>query len=113
MAEAECLFCRIARGDAPVKIIWQNDDYFAIKDKYPKAPIHLLVIPKDHVSKNEKMRGSDQSHWGPLMAAVFEVVRLKKLTETGYKVVSYGAGYNHFDHEHVHVMGGGSKQPVE
>ncbi len=101
----------MSRGDVSVDKVWENDDFFVINDKYPKAPVHLLVIPKDHVSKDEKMAAQDQSHWGPLMEAVFEVVRLKKLDQTGYKLMSYGAGYNHFDHEHIHVLGGSSKQP--
>lgn len=105
MAES-CLFCQMAKGDIKVEKVWENQDYFAINDKYPKAPIHLLVIPKEHISKDEMMVKADQSHWGPLMAAVMQVVRLKKLDQTGYKVVTYGAGFNHFDHEHVHVMGG-------
>jgi histidine triad (HIT) family protein len=100
-------------GEVPVEKVWEDEDYFAIKDKYPKAEVHLLVIPKQHISKNEMMLQEDQSHWKDLMSAVFEVIRLKNLHTTGYKVVTYGAGFNHFDHEHVHVLGGSSKQPAD
>ena len=78
----------------------------AFNDKYPVASTHVVVIPKTHVSKKRKMMDKNQDHWAKLMAAVFEVVRLKKLNETGFKLVVNGAGYNHFDHEHVHVLGG-------
>lgn len=107
---AECLFCQMSNGEVEVQKVWENEDFFAIPDKYPKAPIHLLVIPKTHISKDATMVQEDQSHWRELMAAVFAVIRLKNLDQTGYKVVTYGAGYNHFDHEHVHVLGG-EKQP--
>lgn len=106
------MFCQIAEGQIEAERVWENADFLAIPDKYPKAPIHLLVIPKLHVSKDANMEKEDQNHWGPLMSAVMQVVRLKKLNQTGYKVVTYGAGFNHFDHEHVHVLGG-AKQPED
>lgn len=112
MTESPCLFCQIAGGKIEAKKVWENDAYFALDDKYPKAPVHILVLPKAHLSKKQTAQNSDQSHWGDLMAAVFEVIRLKNLDSTGFEVISYGGGYNHFDHEHIHILGGSKKQPT-
>lgn len=111
MQKDDCLFCRIAMGLEKSVVIWENKDFLAIENKYPKAPVHILVIPRVHQSKDSEMEKTDQSRWSLLMEAVFEVVRLKKLNKSGYKLASFGAGYNHFDHEHVHVMGGMESAP--
>lgn len=108
MTEKEdgCLFCQIAQGTAPGVKVWESDEFMAIKNKFPDAPIHLLVIPKAHVSKITLANEGVAGFWEKMMAAVFEVVRLQGLNKTGYKLTSLGAGFNHFDHEHIHVMGG-------
>src|SRR5688572_6505107 len=110
MPNQECLFCQIAKGESPAKKIWENEQFLAIENKYPKAPIHVLVMPKEHVSKVQLVLGVS-GFWDAMMAAVFKTVRSLKLDKTGYKLVNNGAGYNHFDHEHIHVMGGTNKEP--
>jgi histidine triad (HIT) family protein len=109
----DCLFCQFVAGKAAYDKVWENENFLAFENKFPQAPIHVLVIPKAHISKIEKAEAEDQNHWASLMGAVFEVVRLKKLNKTGYKLVNNGGGYNHLDHEHVHVMGGSKKEPDE
>ncbi len=111
MGENNCLFCQIAKGQEPSTKVWENEEFVAIVNKYPKASIHLLVLPKAHVSKKDLVSGSDPHFWGHLMSAVFSVVRQKGMDKTGYKLVNNGGGYNHFDHEHVHVMGGEAAEP--
>lgn len=113
MGDQDCLFCKIARGEAPSVKVWEGEEFLAIENKYPKAPIHILVIPKNHVSKKDLVNGSKDDFWTRMFEAVFTVVRLKGLDKTGYKLVDFGAGYNHFDHEHVHVMGGSKAEPED
>ena len=113
MKNIDCLFCKIALGEEPSERVWENDEFFAIKNKYPNAPVHLLVMPKDHVSKKDLTSGvTDDNFWSKIMAAVFDVIRLSGLDRTGYKLVNNGAGYNHFDHEHIHVLGGTKEEPA-
>ncbi|MBI1872079.1 HIT domain-containing protein [Candidatus Collierbacteria bacterium] len=124
MAKDEtCLFCRIVAREEPGVVVWENEEFVAIENKYPVAPIHLLVMPKDHVSKMElasallrqgygRAEMTNSHFWDKIMAAVFEVVRLKGLDKTGYKLVNNGGGYNHFDHEHIHVLGGTREEPA-
>lgn len=107
--EQDCVFCEIAKGDLPSVKITENDKFMAIENKYPQAPVHILVIPKDHVSKKELVVKSPDSFWNEMMEVVFTAIKLKNLDKSGYKLVNNGAGYNHFDHEHVHILGGSDK----
>lgn len=113
MSDSSCLFCKIAAGEEPSERVWENEEFVAIKNKYPVAAVHLLVMPKRHVSKQGHFLGStEKGFWGRIMAAVFDVIRQFGLDKTGYKLVNNGAGYNHFDHEHIHVLGGSKEEPV-
>ena len=111
MKDKNCLFCQIVEGSAPSEKVWENGDFLAIVNKYPIAPVHILVLPKDHVEKPKLVAGNYSEFWSKIMAAVFEVVKLKALDKTGYKLVNNGAGYNHFEHEHIHVLGGSPDEP--
>jgi len=111
MKDKNCLFCKIVAGDEPSEIFWQDGEYLCIKNKYPIAPIHLLVMPKAHIRKEEVATSEKGEFWGKIMPAVFSVVRKAGLDKTGYKLVNNGAGYNHFEHEHIHVLGGSKTEP--
>ncbi len=113
MKDPSCLFCKIASGEEPAVKVWENEEFVAVKNKYPVAAVHLLVMPKNHISKKELVAGvTDGNFWSKIMAAVFDVIRLFGLDKTGYKLVNNGAGYNHFDHEHIHVLGGTKEEPA-
>ena len=112
MRDANCLFCQIVEGKEPAQIVWENEEFVAIKNKYPVAKIHILVIPKDHIEKKKLAAGNGGEFWSKMMVAVFSVIRLKALDQTGYKLVNNGAGYNHFEHEHMHILGGTKEEPV-
>lgn len=111
MKDKDCLFCRIGAKEAPAEIAWENEEFICIKNKYPVAPVHVLVMPKDHVKKAESGTSQSGMFWGKMMPVVFEVVSLLGLDKTGYKLVNNGAGYNHFEHEHIHIMGGTKTEP--
>lgn len=113
--DEKCLFCQIVVGKSPSKKVWENEGFLAIENKYPQAPIHVLVIPKKHTKKEEVARTNSEQNllfWGKMMNAVFQVVKHLGLNETGYKLVNNGAGYNHFEHEHIHVLGGSKGEPA-
>jgi histidine triad (HIT) family protein len=105
--EEECIFCKMAKGEVPVEKMWENDKFFCIQDKYPSAPIHLLVIPKFHVDKKKDTPNFvDAAFWGEYFAAVLAVVKQEKLFEAGYEIVNWGGGYQALDHEHIHIKAG-------
>lgn len=124
MVDEKCLFCKIGAKEEPAEFVWEDEEFMCIKNKYPVAPVHLLVIPKDHRVKTEwngptslNLRGAKLpvslgQFWGKMMAVVFLVVCQLGLDKTGYKLVNNGGGYNHFEHEHMHILGGTKKEPA-
>ena len=111
MKDSNCLFCKIAAGEEPCIRIWENEEFVCIQNKFPVAPTHVLVIPKAHIKKVEVATSQSGEFWSKIMVAVFSVVTLLKLDKTGYKLVNNGAGYNNFEHEHVHILGGTKTEP--
>lgn len=107
----ECLFCRIVAGEEPSKRVLETDDFLVIENKYPKAPVHVLVLDKKHRQKLETISGRHQGYWDDMLSACWRVIRHFNLNQSGYKLVNNGAGYNHFEHEHMHVLGGTKGEP--
>jgi len=103
--DADCIFCQIIQGKSPSVKVWENDAYLAIENKFPEAPVDILVMPKIHIEKCET-RKSPESFWQEFIKAIWEVVSLKGYDKTGYVLVNNGAGYNHLEHEHCHIMSG-------
>lgn len=101
-----CLFCRIVRREIPAKVIHEDDDTLAFRDIDPKAPTHVLVIPKAHVpSLNE---ATDAAQLGRLMLVAAQIAKAEGIAEDGYRtVVNSGAnaGQTVF-HVHLHLLGG-------
>jgi histidine triad (HIT) family protein len=101
-----CLFCRIIRREIPSTIVWEDAHSLAFRDLDPKAPTHVLVIPKTHVaSLNE---ATDATMLGRLMLAAREIAAEEGISESGYRVVvntGAGAGQTVF-HLHLHLLGG-------
>ena len=111
MKDDQCLFCRIVNGAEPSQKVWEDDNFLCIKNKFPVAPVHVLVMPKAHIVKSEVATSQEGEFWGRIMGAVFSVVRELGLDKKGYKIVNNGAGYNHFEHEHLHILGGTKSEP--
>jgi histidine triad (HIT) family protein len=101
-----CLFCRIIRKEIPAKIVWEDANSLAFRDIDPKAPTHVLVVPKVHVaSLNE---ATDPVMLGRLLLAAREIAAEEGIAESGYRVVlntGAGAGQTVF-HLHLHLLGG-------
>ncbi len=111
MNDEKCLFCRIVVGDELASKVWENEEFVAIENKFPMAPVHILAMPKAHIRKQEVATSGSGEFWGKMMAAVFSVVHELKLDETAYKLVNNGIGYAHFEHEHMHILGGSKTEP--
>lgn len=106
---SDCLFCKISSGAIPADIIVENDVALAFRDIYPKAPTHVLVIPKSHFSDVDELTASDPNLAGELLALASEVARLEGLG-SGYRIVTNigeDAGQS-VAHVHFHVLGGRS-----
>ncbi len=106
MSSDSCLFCRIVDGKIPADVIYRTPALVAIRDINPQAPVHVLVIPTEHVeSLNDT---ADPTFLGTLMVGAREVARRERIDVRGYRVVvntKAEAGQT-VPHIHVHVLGG-------
>ncbi|OGT19893.1 MAG: histidine triad nucleotide-binding protein [Gammaproteobacteria bacterium RBG_16_57_12] len=105
---SECIFCRIARGEIPAGIVYQDDDMLAFKDINPRARVHVLVIPRLHVASLEDIDESHDSLMARIMRRLPQIAREQGL-ETGFRTIintGSGGGQEVF-HLHVHLLGGG------
>jgi histidine triad (HIT) family protein len=107
--EQSCIFCSIAAGDLPAEIVYQDEQVVAIKDANPQAPVHVLLIPREHnlESLNDASK-LDVSLLGHLMYTAAKVANQMDIAESGYRVVinnAEAAGQS-VPHLHVHILGG-------
>jgi histidine triad (HIT) family protein len=101
-----CLFCRILRGEIPAKVVHETEHTLAFRDIDPKAPTHVLVIPKEHVSTLNDT--TDPTLVGRLLIAAKEIAAAEGIADDGYRTVincGAGAGQTVF-HLHLHLLGG-------
>ncbi len=101
-----CLFCKIVRGEIPAKIIAETSDGLAFLDISPKAPVHVLVIPRTHSASLAETE--DSQLLGSLMELCAQVAREQGIGDSGYRVIVNvkSDGGQTVDHLHFHVMGG-------
>ena len=102
------LFERIIAREIPAKVALETDDYIAIHDAQPQAPVHVLIIPKQVIRRVGEAAPDDGALLGKLLLATQEVARQTGILESGYRVVinsGRDAGES-VPHLHVHVLGG-------
>jgi len=103
----DCIFCKIAAGSIPSKKVFEDDQVYAFHDIDPKAPKHILVIPKKHIVSLADAGPEDAALMGRLLLAVADIARDHGLGK-GYRVVtSIGPeGGQTVEHMHLHLLGG-------
>jgi histidine triad (HIT) family protein len=110
----DCLFCRIVAKEIPATVVHETDSTLAFRDIGPKAPVHVLVIPKAHHANVGELTAVDPGLAGAVLAAAATVAELEGLTSHGYRVIfNTGAhGGQEVDHVHAHVVGGAPLGPM-
>jgi histidine triad (HIT) family protein len=106
-ASPDCIFCRIAAGQIPAKKVFEDETCVAFHDLNPQAPVHLLVIPRRHVTALAQTVAEDADLLGSMMLAAARAARETGVS-AGYRVVANSgasAGQSVF-HLHLHVLGG-------
>jgi histidine triad (HIT) family protein len=108
MAEQDCLFCRIIAGDTPADIVHTDERSIAFRDTNAQAPVHLLVIPREHMDSLDDAAQRDEALLGHLLRVAARIANEQGLSESGYRtVINTGAGVGQsVFHLHVHVLGG-------
>lgn len=104
----ECIFCKIVNKEAPSEIVYQDEKILAFKDTEPKAPVHLLIIPKKHIPSIGYLRKDNKELIGELCLVARKLAREYKISVNGYRLifnVGKDAGQT-VDHLHLHLLGG-------
>jgi histidine triad (HIT) family protein len=104
----DCLFCGIADGDVPSAQVHADDLVVAFRDVTPRAPVHVLVIPREHLASAAALSEEHASLVGRIFAVAAEVARQEGVAESGYRITTNVGvdGGQTVSHLHFHVMGG-------
>ncbi len=101
-----CIFCKIANGEIPNNTVLETEHYLAFHDIYPKAPIHILIIPKQHV---DSFQEATPDMMAGLTTFTQKVASLVGLDQAGYRLITNNGddGGQEIHHLHFHLLGGG------
>lgn len=105
---ADCLFCKIAAGEIPASIVYQDDDLVVFNDINPQAPLHALIIPRHHIPTLNELSEGNEELVGKMIRRAAAIASERGYAESGYRTVfncNAGAGQSVF-HIHLHVLGG-------
>lgn len=103
-----CIFCKIIKGEIPSTKVYEDEDIIAFKDINPAAPVHVLVVPKQHIESLEELDEENIKVVVPAHRAIKKVAEITGVAEQGYRVIvncGEGAGQTVM-HLHYHVLGG-------
>ena len=105
---SDCLFCRIGAGEVPATIVHEDDLVVAIRDIAPRAPTHILLVPREHIASADRLREEHGGLLGRIFASAAEIARSEGIADAGYRIVTNIGewGGQSVDHLHFHLMGG-------
>jgi len=108
MYDSTCVFCKVAAREIPSEILRESDRVVAFRDLDPKAPTHILLIPKDHIGSLEDLTDEHGAMLADIVQAAAHLARTEGIDQTGWRLVSNvgpDAGQSVF-HLHFHLLGG-------
>lgn len=110
----DCIFCKIARGDIPAEIIYEDDTVLAFPDIHPDARVHVLIIPKDHYPTTMDLADENPALAGAMMKAAVAIAREKNIDKSGYRLIlnTNADGGQEVFHVHMHLLGGEKIGPL-
>ena len=105
---ADCLVCRIVAGEIPATLVHEDDEIIAFRDIAPRAPTHVLIVPRRHIASIAALDDADAELAGRLLLVAADVARQEGIADAGYRVVTnIGAwGGQTIFHLHLHLLGG-------
>lgn len=103
----DCIFCKIIAGEIPSKKVFENDKILAFNDVNPQAPVHILVIPKEHIASADEINADN----APMVSEIFKnipQIAAQVGLENGYRIITNigNDGCQSVKHMHFHVLGG-------
>lgn len=104
----DCIFCKIAAGDIPADLVYQDEEVVAFRDLNPQAPTHVLVIPRQHIATLNDLDAAGEAVVGRMYGAARQIAADEGLGDAGYRTVvnCNEAGGQTVFHIHLHLLGG-------
>lgn len=104
----DCIFCKIASGEIPARKVYEDDAVVAFHDIAPQAPVHIVVIPKQHAGNLVEARAMDDALLAHLLRTAADVAVQVGIGETGFRIISNCGkdARQSVEHLHIHVLGG-------
>jgi histidine triad (HIT) family protein len=108
VALPDCLFCRIIEGSIPAEKVYEDDQLVVIRDINPAAPVHLLIIPKNHLASLNEVTSADVEILGKIQLTAAQIAREMGIAEQGFRLVNNCGdwGGQVIMHLHYHLLGG-------
>lgn len=108
----DCIFCKLAEGEIPTEVIYQDDEMFVFQDQNPQAPKHLLAIPKEHIASLNEAGEEHAQLLGSILYRIRKIAEEQGFADDGYRVVNNCGedGGQTVPHLHFHVLAGRSLQ---
>ncbi|NQZ53749.1 MAG: histidine triad nucleotide-binding protein [Piscirickettsiaceae bacterium] len=104
---SDCLFCKILAGDIPSEKVFEDEQIFVFKDIFPKASVHLLVVPKIHIDSLEELNTEHEALITHIMLALPKLARSQGLKDGFRTIINTGpGGGQEVGHLHIHILGG-------
>ena len=109
---SDCIFCRILAGEIPSERVYEDEDMVAFNDIHPKAPVHVLVIPRKHIHSLAEAGEDDAALLGRVTLALPRIAKSLGLTQGFRTIVNTGpGGGQEVFHLHYHILGGPARLP--
>lgn len=104
----ECIFCKILKGEIPSKKVYENEFVYAFHDINPAAPVHVIVIPKEHVESANSINETNSNYIAKVFEAIPNIAKELDIAEDGYRVITNIGenGGQTVKHIHFHILGG-------
>lgn len=108
----DCLFCKIIKGEIPSKKVYEDEKVFAFYDISPAAPVHVLLIPKEHIPSANALTAENAAVVGHIFTVAASIAKELGIAENGYRIVNNCGedGGQTVHHLHFHLLGGRSLQ---
>ncbi|PIV42244.1 MAG: histidine triad nucleotide-binding protein [Candidatus Nealsonbacteria bacterium CG_4_10_14_0_2_um_filter_40_15] len=104
----DCIFCKIVDKELPADILYEDNNVIVFKDIKPKAPLHILIVPKKHIPSINHLESEDKELVGEMFLVAKKMAKKQGVAKTGYRLV-FDTGENAgqtVDHLHLHLLGG-------
>lgn len=104
----DCIFCKIINKEIPAEIVYEDEEIIGFKDVAPVAPVHILVIPKKHISSLIELKEEDEKIIGKIYTVINKIAKEQGILESGYRVIINCGddGCQVVKHIHFHLLGG-------